>query len=117
MKRVVQSLFDVQILRLKSRKTAEVEAEIQSLASKIPPQVLSRAERFWSRGRKAVASVSNGVCCECHIRLARGAFNSLLLGADLQTCGNCGRYLYLSQEERSIFDKQGHPEEIQAKAE
>jgi len=43
--------------------------------------------------------VRNGVCTECHLRVAIGALADLAHATDIQVCGNCGRYLYLPPQE------------------
>jgi hypothetical protein len=52
-----------------------------------------------------VAIVHNGVCCECHIRLAVGVIGALAFGDDIQRCGNCGRFLYLAEDEPVVSQK------------
>jgi NMD protein affecting ribosome stability and mRNA decay len=46
-----------------------------------------------------VAIVRNGVCTECHLKVAIGALASLAHETDIQLCGNCGRYLFLPAQE------------------
>jgi predicted nucleic acid-binding Zn-ribbon protein len=110
MKKIVESLFALQSLKTKSRKSGQTEVEL--LKSQIPPHVFLKSEHFRNRGKNAVAIVRSGVCTECHIRLAVGSFNSLLRGTDLQTCGNCGRYLYLPQDEIKSLELNKDPKKV-----
>jgi hypothetical protein len=75
-----------------------VSATIESLRTKVPPQILGHYDRMVARGKKGIALVRNGVCRECHVRLAIGAMQVLRHGSDIQLCGNCGRYLHLEED-------------------
>jgi len=73
-------------------------AEIARLRLLIPPQILGHYDRLMVRGKKGVSVVRNGVCTECHMRLASGAHAQLLREEDIMVCESCGRYLYPSHE-------------------
>lgn len=98
---VMESLLALQTWQTKSRvSAAEKEAAIRALREKVPPQVLAHFDRFQLREKKGVAIVRNGVCSECHMRLAIGVLATLMHGDDIQLCGSCGRYLYLPEDAR-----------------
>src|SRR5438309_300677 len=69
------------------------------LRKKIPGPILAHHDRLRERGKKSVALARHGVCSECHIRIAVGVLGALAFGTDIQVCGNCGRYLYLPEDE------------------
>lgn len=79
--------------------SAESGQRIKALRKKVPESLLSQFDRALARGRKAVAVVLNGVCSECHVGIAIGIRGALTLGEELQRCGNCGRFLYLPEDQ------------------
>jgi predicted nucleic acid-binding Zn-ribbon protein len=100
MKNPMENLLDLQNLEFQSdRRSPETEQEIEALRKKIPESLLTKFDRWIARGRKAVAVARNGVCSECHIGLAIGVVGALAFGDDIQSCGNCGRFLYLPESE------------------
>ena len=83
----------------RSRKnTSDVKALIDSLRANISLPVLIDHDRLRARGKRSVAEVRHGVCSGCHLGLAVGNVNALKTNV-LRRCGNCGRYLYLVEEE------------------
>jgi predicted nucleic acid-binding Zn-ribbon protein len=83
--------------------TSDVEALIDSLRANIPLSVLLDYDRMRGRGKRSVAAVCHGVCSACHLALGLGNVAALRRG-DLCRCGNCGRYLYLVEEEDEPTD-------------
>lgn len=77
----------------------EKRALIQSLREKLPAPFVAHLLRSIACGRRGVALVRHGVCCECHIRVARATLHSLARPADLHLCESCGCYLKLDPEE------------------
>jgi predicted nucleic acid-binding Zn-ribbon protein len=75
-----------------------IEALIESLRAGMPVGVLIAHDRMQARGRQSVAEVRKGVCSGCHLGLGFGNVNRLKAGL-LHRCGNCGRFLYLAEEE------------------
>jgi hypothetical protein len=100
MNSVMENLLALQELaRQQKNPSVEPEREIDGLRKNIPESVLSQFDRWMARGRKAVAVVRNGVCGECHLRLTVGNIGALTFGDEIQRCGNCGRFLYLPEDE------------------
>ena len=100
MKAMVENLFALQQLLLKSsRVTPEQEAKIRQLRKNVPLPVLGHFDRIIKQGRRGVALVRHGVCCECHVRVSAGTAASLVRPKDLYLCESCGRYLLLDPEE------------------
>lgn len=106
MKNPMAHLLALQNLELRNgQRPPEADQEIEALRKKIPESLLTKFDRWLARGRKAVAVVRNGVCSECHIRLAVGVVGALTVGDEIQQCGNCGRFLYLPEIERGRSGK------------
>jgi predicted nucleic acid-binding Zn-ribbon protein len=99
----MEKLFALQTLQLKTGSTKGTqEAEMEGIRKAIPAPILAHYDRLLARDKKGVAVVRNGVCTECHIRVAIGALASLAQEDDIQVCGNCGRYLFLPANEPVI---------------
>jgi predicted nucleic acid-binding Zn-ribbon protein len=100
MNSVVGNLLALQKLVLQHKnQSVEQKKEIDSLRKNVPESVLIQFDHWMARGRKAVAVVSNGVCGECHLGLTVGIMGALAFGEAVQRCGNCGRFLYLPENE------------------
>jgi len=97
--RIVESLLAMQKIELQRILTPAEEAEKQGLRAKVPAGVLEKFDRLAGRGKKAVAIVRSGVCCECHLRLSFGTLASLAYTTEIHYCDNCGRFLYLPLDE------------------
>ena len=85
-------------LKRDGQTAASVTALIESLRANIPLGVLITHDRMRNRGRCCVAEIRHGVCAGCHLALAIGNVAAVRHG-DLHRCGNCGRYLYLVEDE------------------
>jgi hypothetical protein len=96
MKNIMESLFTLQTLQLQSGPgQRNRDGAMEAIRKTIPSVVLTHYDRLLAHGKKGVAIVRNGVCTECHLRVAIGALASLANASDIQVCGNCGRYLFL----------------------
>lgn len=78
-------------------------SDAQALRQQVPAYILDRFDKFVVRGKKGVALVQNGVCKGCQIQLPLNVINSLIVGLEATTCGNCGRYLVLLDEDAMAF--------------
>jgi hypothetical protein len=54
-----------------------------------------------ARGKTGLAAVRHQVCMGCHMRIPIGAIIRLMHAEDVQLCDNCGRYLYLPNDDRN----------------
>lgn len=88
-------------LKRDGQTAASVQALIESLRANIPLGVLIVHDRMRQQGRRCVAEVRHGVCAGCHLTLAVGNVAAVRHG-DLYRCGNCGRYLYLVEDEEPV---------------
>jgi predicted nucleic acid-binding Zn-ribbon protein len=73
-------------------------AQVESLRGSLPSGVLNSHDQMRSRGKRSVAEVRHGVCSGCHLALAVGNAAALRRG-DLRRCGNCGRFVYVVDED------------------
>lgn len=97
---MVDNLLALQELELHSRVRApEIDQQINTLRKHLPESMLGNFDRWIKRQKKAVATVRDGVCRECHIRIAVGVLADLAMGDKIEHCGNCGRILYLPSDE------------------
>jgi predicted nucleic acid-binding Zn-ribbon protein len=85
-------------LRRDPDERANAEALIESLRASLPVAVLIIHDQLRARGKRSVAEVRRGVCAGCHLMLGVGNVSALRSG-ELRRCGNCGRYVYLVDEE------------------
>ena len=115
MKSIMENLFALQKLQLQARTDErDRRTEIELLRKKIPETILGHFDRLRMRGKKGVAIVRNGVCGECHITVAIGILGALAFETDVQLCGNCGRYLYLPEDE-PVYSPASSPKSKPAK--
>jgi hypothetical protein len=80
-------------------KTEEGRANMEKIREQIPSPILAHYGRLALRGKKGVAIARNGVCSECHLRIPSGTLAALAYDNDVHLCDNCGRYLYLPENE------------------
>jgi predicted nucleic acid-binding Zn-ribbon protein len=97
---IVESLLALQNIKLHHRRLpAEQDTECERLRANVPAGILEKFDRALSRGRKAVAIVDRGVCSVCHLRLPSGTMAALAYTTKIHVCDNCGRFLYLPEDE------------------
>jgi hypothetical protein len=100
MRKIMKQLLALQMFEFGPRSgTAESQAEMAKLRDKVPSPILAHYERLVARGKKGVAIARHGVCSECHLRITSGRLASLVYTNEIQLCDNCGRYLYLPDDE------------------
>ena len=79
---------------LSEEKRKELLKRREADRARIDPVLLSRFDRTWARLGRAVAPVLDGICCGCFERLPTAAASDLVRNEAVQTCENCGRFLY-----------------------
>ncbi len=100
---VIENLNRLQELEVASRKKVpDKNTAIAELRQGIPAPIMAHYDRLRERGKKGVSAVHHQVCAECHMLIPIGVLNTLMHGTDIQLCGSCGRYLYLSKEEAPV---------------
>jgi predicted nucleic acid-binding Zn-ribbon protein len=99
MKNLMENLLALQDLEFQTRRHSPEQKKLtQTLREKIPSQILGHYDRLMARGKKGLAAVRNQVCTGCHLRVPRAFVLALMHEDDIQICENCGRYLYLPEE-------------------
>jgi len=100
MRKFMEQLLALQTLQFDlPPKTAEGKATMEKYRDQIPSPILAHYGRLALRGKKGVAIARNGVCSECHLRIPSGTLAALAYDNEVQLCDNCGRYLYLPENE------------------
>ncbi len=100
MNNLTENLMALQNLHSNSTGAVpNLEQRLESLRAQIPGSLLNTFDSFAARDKKAVSIVHRGICSECHISIAVGILGSLAFGQGVQQCGNCGRFLYLPENE------------------
>jgi hypothetical protein len=106
-KKIISDLLTLQTLSLET--PGKDTAGARALREQIPASILDRFDIFRLRGKKGVALVQNGVCKGCQIQVPLNLVNSLIQGLEALTCGNCGRYLFLRDEDATAFRDRNAP--------
>jgi predicted nucleic acid-binding Zn-ribbon protein len=102
----ITDLFVLQQLVLQKKPaTSDREAAISQLRARVPAPIRAHCERLLAQGRKGVAMVNHGVCCECHIRVPSGTLASLAnpQNDQIYLCESCGCYLRPDPDESREF--------------
>ena len=100
MRQIMEKLLAVQKLELDTKPlTLEHEAEVLKLREQLPAPILGHFDRLIARGKKGAAIARDGACGECHLRLPSGTMAALAYTNEVHLCDNCGRYLYLPEDE------------------
>jgi predicted nucleic acid-binding Zn-ribbon protein len=77
-------------------RLAELHQRRQNQAESCDPSLLQRYEQIRRmRGGKAVALAEGGTCQWCRVSLTASDMQRLRTSAEVTTCSNCGRILYL----------------------
>ena len=100
MRQIMERLLALQKLVLDTKPlTLDHKAKVVHLREQVPAPILGHFDRLIARGKKGVAVARNGACGECHLRLPSGTIAALAYTNEVHLCDNCGRYLYLPEEE------------------
>jgi len=97
MKKLIENLFELQTLESDTPLKTPPPKRITALRAEIPAQILAHYDRLLARGKKGVAVIKGQVCSACHMQVPRNTVLTLMNNADIQICGNCGRYLCLPE--------------------
>jgi len=95
MNTILGNLLKLQSIEFGEKSTSEAQSQMKQLRAQIPSAMLVHYDRLAARGKQGIAVVRNQVCTGCHMRVPVGRFAALMQGKHLETCGSCGRYLYL----------------------
>ena len=81
---------------LDEQRMEELKKAEEELKKRIPPQVMRRYEALRKRYGRGVAPVIGGVCMNCFSHLPIAFVNKPGKNEKLETCPNCGIYIYWS---------------------
>ncbi len=118
MKEIMEALLKLQEAQIRAElKPGEENSTTRKWRKEIPKPIQGHFDRLRARGKKGVAVIRNGTCNGCYMKVALGVMVTLRNGADIQLCGNCGRYLFLPEDEAigTIAEKEKAKEEAKAK--
>jgi hypothetical protein len=105
MRQIMENLFKLQKLELQSDKLSSGDqAKILKLREHVPEAILTHFSRVIARGKTAVSPARNGVCTECHLKITSGSLARLAHAGIVHVCDNCGRYLFLPENEPSSLN-------------
>ena len=100
MRQIMEGLLALQTLTLGATPLKpEDEPKVLTLRERVPAAILAHFDRLIAHGKKGVAIARNGACGECHLRLPSGTMAALAYTNEVHLCDNCGRYLYLPENE------------------
>ncbi|HEU0052684.1 MAG TPA: C4-type zinc ribbon domain-containing protein [Longimicrobium sp.] len=112
----LETLLEVQDLKTQRRELAEageravqeevfglsvddalntLDAKIAEMEETLPPQVLNRYRRVSARHPRVVVPVIRGTCYGCFVQIPTALASDAERNAEIRTCQNCGRFLYL----------------------
>lgn len=100
MSKLTDDLLALQTLvRLGETASPAQKEQIEKLRAGIPQPIQAHFFRQIANGRRGIALVRNGVCGECHLRLAHGMVHMLGRTNDLLVCESCGAFVTLAPGE------------------
>ncbi len=118
MKEIMEALLKLQEAQIRAElKPGEENSTTRKWRKEVPKPIQGHFDRLRARGKKGVAIIRNGTCNGCYMKVSLGVMVTLRNGTDIQLCGNCGRYLYLPEDEAigTIAEKEKAKEEAKAK--
>jgi hypothetical protein len=87
--------------------------EKEKLVQEIPPGPIKRYEAIAAtKDGLAVVSVEGDHCGGCHVLLPSQVYEDLARDDRMVTCGNCGRILYLPEEEKNETESETTTKDI-----
>lgn len=73
----------------------ELEAKVSELEDRLDDRIRRRYDRIATRVDRVLVPVINGMCYGCFVSIATATAGEQDPNAQLQTCENCGRFLYI----------------------
>ena len=74
----------------------QLDDKIVELAGRLDERMRRRSERVEGSLERVVVPVINGICYGCFVQVATATVGDESPNAELQTCENCGRFLYFA---------------------
>ena len=73
---------------------ASLEERVEALREELDPRIRSRYDRVRDSVDRVVVPVINGVCYGCFVSVATAVAGEEAPNESVQSCENCGRFLY-----------------------
>lgn len=73
----------------------ELDEKITEMEETLPPPVLNRYRRIGTKHPRVVVPVIRGTCYGCFVQVPTALASDAERNAEVRTCQNCGRFLYL----------------------
>ena len=73
----------------------ELDAKIVEMEETLPPPVRNRYKRVSTRHARVVVPVIRGTCYGCFVQVPTALASDADRNAEVRSCQNCGRFLYL----------------------
>ena len=73
----------------------QIQEKISEMEESLPPQVRSRYSRVAAKHPRMIVPVIRGVCYGCFVSVPTALASDADRNAELRSCQNCGRFLYL----------------------
>lgn len=78
---------------------------IDTLTNKLPPPTRTQYVRLEKKDAIVLAPVNEGSCSVCGMRLPISQVQAVAQAKELQSCPNCGRFMYMSEGARWTGEK------------
>ena len=75
---------------------SQLDAKIVELEESLPLQVRNRYRRIAAKQPRVVVPVIRGTCYGCFVQIPTALASDAERNAEVRSCQNCGRYLYLN---------------------
>jgi len=73
----------------------QMDEKVEEMIASLPPLVRGRYERMSARQARVVVPVIRGTCYGCFVQVPTALASDAERNAEVRTCQNCGRFLYL----------------------
>jgi hypothetical protein len=93
--KVVLTMIERRAWGAEPRQFQQIEEKITEMEESLPPQVRSRYTRVAAKHPRMIVPVIRGVCYGCFVSVPTALASDADRNAELRSCQNCGRFLYL----------------------
>ncbi|MGD9874135.1 MAG: PTS sugar transporter subunit IIA [Kiritimatiellia bacterium] len=77
---------------------AELDASIEALKKKLPPDIFSKFMKLQQKSHVAIVPIANGRCSACAMQLPISLVQIVAASAKVTTCPTCARILFMPSE-------------------
>lgn len=95
-KKIDEELAQIdQEIATQQRARAQIGQQRTASLAQIEAELLGQYEQLRKRHANPIALVQNGICSGCHLRVSEIVVERLREGAEIISCENCSRLLYM----------------------